>query len=206
MGFFKHTMAGLIRTWLNSRRPSKDANLRAMQERGESIQSLVFRDISFADLDALVKLHVKAWADTYPMVKQPPTYAIRKYQWEEQFLKSSDSWFCIVIENKRGELIGFAKGILFKGPIPGFEGELSKIYLLEPYQRMGLGTTLIKLAAQRFLSMGIGSMLLFSEIENPSIYFYERLGGEKVNKPHGKFEGTYGWRDLHVLAETVTVS
>ena len=71
-------------------------------------------------------LHVKTWADTYPMVRRPPTFAIRESQWKEAFAKADGSWFCIVIESAAGELVGFAKGVR-TGPS---WGDLNKIYLL----------------------------------------------------------------------------
>jgi len=54
---------------------------------------------------------------------------------------------------------------------------------------------------RRFLELGAHSMNLFSQAENPSIGFFERLGGERLFAPNGEFHGAYGWRDLRALAE-----
>jgi GNAT superfamily N-acetyltransferase len=82
----------------------------------------------------------------------------REWQWPEAFAKTDGSWFCFVIERRTGDLIGFAKGVPYTGGLPGFAGELNKIYLLREYQRMGLGRRLIGHVAREFLGRGISSI------------------------------------------------
>jgi hypothetical protein len=53
---------------------------------------------------------VKTWSDTYGSVVNPPTYQLRERQWREQFDRADGSWFCFVVENRDGLLVGFAKG------------------------------------------------------------------------------------------------
>jgi GNAT superfamily N-acetyltransferase len=98
-----------------------------------------------------------------------------------------------------GRLVGFAKGTLHDGGVPGFQGELNKIYVLRDWHRRGLGRALVERVARRFLSQGITSMLLFGDARNPSNGFYERLGAERLFSPEGEFHGGYGWRDLDCL-------
>ena len=86
------------------------------------------------------------------------------------------------------------------GGLPGFAGELNKIYLLRDYQRQGLGRRLVGHVARRFLSQGIASMVLFGEARNPSCGFWDRLGGERLYAANREFHGAYGWRDLRSLA------
>jgi GNAT superfamily N-acetyltransferase len=107
------------------------------------------------------------------------------------------SWFCFVIENREGRLIGFAKG---KRNDDG-SGGLNKIYLLGEYQRLGLGRRLIGLVARRFLSQGIYSMSVFADPVNPSCRFYEALGAERSRHADGTLNhGGYVWQDLRNLA------
>lgn len=181
--------------------PSSAANERRRLQRGETLKSLTFREAIPEDITALAGLHVAAWNDTYPGVRHKPTLELREFQWEEAFSNADDNWFCYVIENKWGELVGFAEGNLYAGQIAGFDGQLNKIYLLRTYQRMGLGRKLMGYVARRFLSRGIFSMLLFAEPDNPSREFYEVLGAERILSEKGEFKGAYGWRDLQMLAE-----
>lgn len=180
------------------RRPSKVSASNLLPQRAETHEPLIFRETIFSDLRALATLHVKAWNETYPGAAQPPTYELRESQWRKTFSQDDDSWFCFVIENFKGQLIGFAKGIKYDHPdLPDFSGELSKIYLLREYQRMGLGRRLIGCVSRRFLTLGTTSMVVFCEADNPSRKFFEALGGEKLGDSS---TGNYGWHDLQHLA------
>jgi ribosomal protein S18 acetylase RimI-like enzyme len=163
--------------------------------------SVIIREATAADIPALADLHVKTWNATYPDVQKKPTYEIRERQWRQAFAVTDGSGFCFVVEDRNGELVGFAKGTAYAHrDLPDFAGELSKIYLLRQYQRQGLGRRLVGHVARRFLSQGIASMLLFAEPENPSCRFYEALGAERLLDKAGHFHGGYGWRDLRSLA------
>jgi GNAT superfamily N-acetyltransferase len=83
--------------------------------------------------------------------------------------------------------------------VPGFAGELNKIYVLRAWHRSGIGRALVEQVARRFLAQGVDSMLLFGDARNPSNGFYERLGAERLHSPEGEFHGGYGWRDLRRL-------
>jgi GNAT superfamily N-acetyltransferase len=188
------------------RRPSKTTNMRRLREWGETMESFTIREATEHDLPALAALHVQTWNDTYWTVRNPPTIEIREYQWREQFTVKDGSWFCYVVQNREGRLIGFAKGLLYNhADLPEFGGELSKIYLLLEYQRLGLGRLLMGYVARKFLSMGINSMVLFGIPQNPSNRFHEALRGERLYSKKGEFHGGYGWRDLQKLAEICPV-
>jgi GNAT superfamily N-acetyltransferase len=98
------------------------------------------------------------WAtfnETHTVNNDGPTYELREHQWRSAFAKDDGSWFSIVIENEQGELIGFAKGTPHRGGVPGFEGELNKIYLLRRYHRQGLGRALLCFVPHRGLMIGM---------------------------------------------------
>lgn len=178
-------------------RPSKAANSRLLDKRGETLESFLIRDATPEDVPSLVRLHVVTFHQTHG---GGPTYEVREWQWREAFAKAGGNWFCLVIERQNGDLVGFAKGVPYTGDLRGFAGELNKIYLLREYQRLGLGQRLVGHIARRFLTQGISSMLLFGEAQNPSNGFYEALGAERLLTSAGEFHGGYGWRDLRTLA------
>jgi ribosomal protein S18 acetylase RimI-like enzyme len=187
-----------IDRWRRGRlRPSKAHNARRLQARGESLSMLRFRDATVEDIPRLAALHVKTWADTYPMVRRPPTFAIRESQWIDAFAHADGSWFCIVIESGAGDLIGFAKGVR-TGPE---SGDLNKIYLLSEYQRMGLGRRLVGHVVRRFIAQGITTMTLSADAGNPSCRFYLAIGAEYQRDDRGRIQlGAFIWRDLDALA------
>ena len=190
--------------FLNSiKTPSKNTNRRKLQERGESLDSFTFRDATENDIPELGKLHALTWAETYNA--KNANIQLRQHQWRKAFTKEDDgSWFCILVINKNNELVGFAIGRLYKNNDSSeLHGDLNKIYLLNDYQRLGLGTKLIGHVARRFLSMGVNEMVLFGVPQNPSCAFHEAMGGERLYSEKGTFDGGYRWQDLKRLADSV---
>jgi L-amino acid N-acyltransferase YncA len=158
------------------------------------------RDVREADIPALAALHVQTFNETHRGSRPGgPSYELREQQWRAAFERQDGSWFCYVIEDDRGELVGFAKGTPDDGSVPGYAGRLNKIYLLQRVQRCGLGRLLLCAMARRFMERGITSMLLFGEAASPSNGFYEALGAERLYSDSGEFHGGYGWRDLSTL-------
>jgi len=164
--------------------------------------AVVIRDATAADIPALAQLHVTTWNATYaPLLMNGPPVSVREQLWREAFANLDGSWFCFVVENSKGALVGFAKGT--RGDHWEYAGQLSKIYLLEEYQRLGIGRRLIGHVARRFLSQGITSMWLFGDARNPSRFAWLALGAVKTDDDPGN--GNYGWRDLRRLAEICPV-
>ena len=190
-----------IQRFLNGlKRPSKKTNLRKLQERSESLDSFIFRDATRDDIPELGKLHAITWAQTYNT--ENPNIQLRQYQWKKAFTEENDgTWFCILVVNKGNELVGFAKGKINKDKNSRImQGDLNKIYLLSDYQRMGLGTKLFALVVKRFLSLGVANLTLFGIPQNPSCYFHEAMGGERLYNKKGEFDGGYHWTDLKKTA------
>jgi ribosomal protein S18 acetylase RimI-like enzyme len=166
--------------------------------------SFYIREARRDDLEALAELHVETFKETHGRINAP-SVALRRQQWQAAF-DTPAGWFCYVVEGATGQLVGFAKGTLHTGGVPGFEGELNKIYLLRRYHRRGIGRRLVEKVARRFLQQGISSMLLFGDARSPSNGFYERLGAERLLSDTGEFHGGYGWPDLRRLVNTAVAS
>jgi ribosomal protein S18 acetylase RimI-like enzyme len=158
------------------------------------------RDAQEDDVFALAWLHVQTFNETHRGgLGGGPSYELREQQWREAFAAKDGSWFCFVVEDDAGELVGFAKGTPHDGGVSGFAGELNKIYGLRRVHRQGVGRLLLCNVARRFIERGVTSMLLFGEATNPSNGFYEAFGAERLYSPSGEFHGGYGWRDLQLL-------
>ena len=125
------------------------------------------REALETDISALANLHVETFNETHRAGRPGgPSAQLREHQWREAFDRRDGSWFCYVVEDG-AELVGFAKGTPHDGGVPGYSGELNKIYLLQRVQRQGLGRLLLCAVAQRFVERGTTSMLLFSDAANP---------------------------------------
>jgi ribosomal protein S18 acetylase RimI-like enzyme len=176
-------------------RPSGKTNAERLRQRGESLDSIVFRDAVPDDIPALAELHVTTWNATY-RTSRGPTVARRSSQWRAVFDRADPKEFVLVLEDRNGRLIGFAFGRPDDGE---FEGVLSKIYLRWGYHGLGLGRRMMAETARRFLERGIESFILIAERSNPTIGFYDRMGGERLLDERGQFTGAYGWRNVRTL-------
>jgi ribosomal protein S18 acetylase RimI-like enzyme len=185
-----------ILRWRTARsRPTGAENARKLRERSETLESITFRDAVASDIPALAELHVTTWNATYN-TSRGPTIETRAWQWTQVFAKEHRRDFVLVLEDRDGRLIGFTWGRPHQGE---FAGELSKIYLRWEYHGLGLGRRMMEETARRFLDRGIDSFLLFAELSNPTLGFYDRMGGERLLDDRGQFGGAYGWRDVRTL-------
>jgi ribosomal protein S18 acetylase RimI-like enzyme len=185
-----------VKRAINARtRPTSEENARRLRERGESLDSITFRDAVAADIPALAELHVTTWNATYNTTRGP-TVETRAWQWNQVFAKENRRDFVLVLEDRNGRLIGFTWGKPNDGE---FDGELSKIYLRWEYHGLGLGRRMMQETARRFLERGIHSFVLFAEVSNPTLGFYDRMGGERLLDDRGQFGGAFAWRDVRTF-------
>jgi GNAT superfamily N-acetyltransferase len=191
----KHQIEDIKRKVNAWSRPTREQNLRKLRERGESLDTITFRDAVDGDIPALAELHVTTWNATYNTTRGP-SIATRTWQWNQVFAKENRRDFVLVLEDRTGRLIGFTWGKPAEGH---FEGNLSKIYLRWEYHGLGLGRRMMEETARRFLERGIHSFNLFSELSNPTLGFYDRMGGERLLDDRGQFTGAYAWRDVRSL-------
>lgn len=104
-----------------------------------------------------------------------------------------------------GEIVGFAVGGPEREGDSVYTGELYAIYLLETYQRQGLGRRLVAAVAQELVRRDLCSMLVWVLVDNPARGFYEALGGRRLHfrpitiGPATLEEVAYGWPDLRVV-------
>ena len=185
-----------LKRWIGARsRPRGEDNARRLRERGESLDSIIFRDAVADDIPALAELHVTTWNATYNTTRGP-TIATRTYQWKEWFAQEDQRGFVLVLEDRTGRLIGFTRGEPRDGELAG---HLSKIYLRWEYHGLGLGRRMMAETARRFIERGIHSFILFADLGNPTLGFYDRMGGERILGDRGQFDGAYAWRDATTL-------
>jgi GNAT superfamily N-acetyltransferase len=157
---------------------------------------LNLRDARPIDISALAALHVETFRETHG---GGPPVAVREGQWQ-RILSAIDSLdFTLLVEDDSGQPVGFARGTRHDGGVPGYQGELNKIYVVKRLHGRGCGRLLVCGVAGRFLTHGITSMLLFGDARSPSNGFYEHLGGVRLLSPEGEFHGGYGWPDLAKL-------
>jgi RimJ/RimL family protein N-acetyltransferase len=103
--YFFNAFTRLLRGRSNPSNAGKDIS---HSQRLETLRSLTFREATPEDIPALAALHVAVWNETNPGVRHKPSLEMRESQWEDAFRDEESAWFCYVIENRQGELVGFA--------------------------------------------------------------------------------------------------
>ena len=111
------------------------------------------------------------------------SYRNREARWEQILTADRPAESNFVAETVAGDVVGFAGGGPEREGNPTYRGELYGMYLLEAYQRKGLGRRLVSAVAHRLLADRFGSMLVWVLKDNhPACRFYESLGGERVGR------------------------
>ena len=108
-----------------------------------------------------------------------------------------------MVQTEAGQVIGFASGGVLRGNIPPYTGELYAIYLLESYQKQGLGSRLFDTVKKRLQETGFSSMLLWVLTENNAARcFYEARGGKPIKTQEFELGGItleetgYSWTSI----------
>ena len=170
------------------------------------------RQATPGDASAIARVHVDSWRSSYADVVPQEilsglSYDERKALWDGILNSSRADRHCYVADAPTVGVVGFAHGGAVSKNNPAFDGEIYAIYLLEEYQRMGLGRRLFISVAERLLEDGMSSFLLWVFEENHSARrFYESLGGELADRMEVDIGGVdlvevaYGWKDIGRLA------
>ncbi len=170
------------------------------------------------DIPALAQIHVQGWKDAYGGLVyneflNVPTIEDRTQQWQE-WIKIEESGIQLAIDGD-GTPVGLVSYGKLKTPPPGsspirplYSAEIYGLYLLPEYHRQGIGTALMKEAAQKLQVMKHKSLCLWVlEGNKRAVSFYKAKDGQRCGKhditlgPTTAREVCFGWRDTNVLIE-----
>lgn len=172
---------------------------------------MVIRHARLGDAEGIAMVHIDSWRTTYKGIVPDEVLAKLSYTEREQrwvrILTSAerDNHLIFVAEDENGQIIGFAGGGPEREGDTEYKGELYAIYLLKESQGKGIGRLLTKAVANSLLQAGYGSMLVWVLADNPSRYFYERLGAKQVRVKQIEIGGNnlngvaYGWPDVAAI-------
>ncbi len=168
------------------------------------------RQANVPDAASIAKVHVDSWRTTYTGVLPDDflaqlSYEQREQTWRDILSTQGATEFVFIAEAEASNIMGFASGGPERSGNTVYLGELYAIYLLEAYQRKGIGGQLAQAIAKRLVQEGLHSMLVWVLANNPSQDFYSALGGQRVYEQDITIGGArlvevaYGWRDIREL-------
>ena len=160
------------------------------------------------DAGSLARVHVDSWRSTYAGILPDEflaglSYRDRESYWEQILTTARPTVSNFLAETECGDVVGLAAGGPERTGDETYRGELYLVYLLEQYQRRGLGRRLVSAVAERLPADGFDSMLLWVAKDNhPACRFYKSLGGEPIGSRTIDIAGTdvvevsYGWQHV----------
>ncbi|HKA32745.1 MAG TPA: bifunctional class I SAM-dependent methyltransferase/GNAT family N-acetyltransferase [Candidatus Binatia bacterium] len=178
----------------------------------DTAPAIRIRDGVADDAAAIARVHIESWRTTYAGII-PGDYIAkfasdsRERTWRGILAESERRSFVCVAEDEEGTIVGFASGGRARGEATDYAGEIYAIYLMQPFQRRGIGRRLAAALARRLLGAGRLSMIVWVLAENSSRAFYSALGGVLVDKKPAEIAGAdltevaYGWTDIRRLID-----
>jgi GNAT superfamily N-acetyltransferase len=171
------------------------------------------RKATVSDARAIAKIAVDTWRSTYQGIVPQEfldllSYENRARRWKQMLENESDA-FTYVAEDESEGIVGFANGCPERTDHPNYEGELAAIYVLDTYQKQGIGQSLVKAIAQTLVEMGHTTMMVWVLKDNPARGFYDAISGQIVEQKQVEIGGVsltevaYGWTDLRSLLTTL---
>ena len=166
------------------------------------MSSIQIRKASFNDIPNIACIHVDAWLDTYRGII-PDEYldqlTYQKRAEQHQKLMSDERKCLFVAEDEKEGVVGFVIGGDERGVLDDFDAEIYAIYLKKSFHGQGIGKKLILTIGQFLKSKHYKKCLVWVLTQNPNIYFYSKLGAQKVSNRHIEVAGKplpevgYGW-------------
>jgi len=153
-------------------------------------QEILIRPARTDDIAAIVQVHIKSWQETYPGIMPERKIASlnpegSQRNWEHAFASGSH----IFVAEVDGQVVGFVSGGKNRpqddcetGIGNGCEAELTAMYMLRAHHGRGIGRMMFDRFTARMVAEGYHSMVLWVAEKNPTVRFYERMGGEKVDR------------------------
>lgn len=175
---------------------------------------MLIRQAVLEDAKGIAKVHIESWKTTYKEILGTEylddlNYESRVEMWSKILEENHTESFISVAIDDEGQIVGFISGGKNRSVDPFINGELYAIYLLESFQRQGLGRQLMLPLVEFLQGQGIENMLVWVLKDNPSKQFYESLGArfykEEEFEMGGKTLLEHGlvWSDLGLLKETL---
>jgi len=168
------------------------------------MSEIMVRPARPGDARGIARLDVETWRAAYAGVLSAD-YLVglserrREAGWRSVILREPRD--VRVAVDAAGAIVGFGSC----GPNRGdhsFTGEVFTLYVGPDWQNQGIGRRLLIALFRRLVAAGRQSAILWVLRDNPSRFFYERLGGHQIRRKPLAVGGAaieaiaYGWPDL----------
>ena len=181
------------------------------------------RRARIADSIAIAAVHVAAWRSAYPGIL-PNDYLARLSvpRQAAHYDGAIRAGECVYVASASGldvpsgsgaRVVGFATGRRARSRLPAsdgrrpVEGEIETLYVLDDWRDRGVGRRLMRATAGHLAETGCRAAFLWVLRDNPSRWFYQRLGGRTVAEERILFAGqpvmqiAFVWDPIEILLQ-----
>lgn len=151
---------------------------------------MIIRSAKAEDVASIAKCHIQSWQETYPgIMPQEKLEAMNITASMRNWQHALEHGQIFLLAEVSGTICGFASGGENRsnqgcetGIGDSCSAELGALYLIQRFQKMGIGRALFESFCREALALGHRSMVVWVAQENESCRFYAHMGGEKVDK------------------------
>ena len=138
---------------------------------------MMVRRAAVADSAAIASIHVSAWRSAYAGIL-PNGYlsGMSVTRHAASFQASIAAGHGTLVAEAGGRLVGYATFGRARSKGIG-DGEVETLYVLDDWRDQGFGRRLLQASALQLSQNGCRSLFLWVLQQNPSQWFYQRLGG-----------------------------
>jgi len=163
-----------------------------------------------ADAEAVARIYVDSWRDTYPLVLparllSSMTVEGQAARWRNAIsLAARESVF--VAEDEKSKIVGMTSMGRARDTGLGYDAEIYTLYVGPALTGNGVGRALLAGAFDALAEHGHTRCVIWAHAGNPARFFYEALGGKLIAERTTAMMGVpvpevaFGWTRL-VLAE-----
>lgn len=139
------------------------------------------------DLEEITYVNRKSWKTTYPNIIEQEflnnlslTIPEKELESKKQEVRDGKAKYIVAQDNDK--IVGMLKYIKTNNKNYEDTAEIQALYLLEDYQKQGIGKKMVNIATKEMSKENYKHMIIGCINENPSNEFYKKIGGKHIGK------------------------
>ncbi|MGD2269251.1 MAG: GNAT family N-acetyltransferase [Desulfobacterales bacterium] len=168
---------------------------------------MVIRPSENTDANAMSRIYVQTWQDTYlSVIPCGYLFEMSVPRHEQAFINELNGKRTIsFVAEDAGRVVGFVTGGYERNGNDIYSGEIFTLYVLKHFQRRGIGAKLVSALAKQLNQCSIYSMLVRVLKLNPYRRFYKKINGIYLKTERLPFAGEimeleiYGWLNTSLI-------
>jgi len=151
------------------------------------MEGITLRKATFEDSAEIANVHINSWRESYKglisegFLNERPLFFKNRYElWKRVTVNEKQVTY--VAECEKNGVVGFVNGTHGRDESRKDYAEVWCIYLLEKYHGRKVGFHLLKLFFDAHVNLGFEKGYLWVLANNPTISFYEKVGGKFIGE------------------------